>query len=87
MLGFHARGSWERIEDVRDCVLASEQNNAARNLVRDWCAEEGLSTYDRREGAGFLRNLVVREGRRTGDLQLRLVTSPATSAPRRSPQR
>ncbi len=76
VLGFHARGSWERIEDVRDCVLASEQNNAARNLVRDWCAEEGLSTYDRRESAGFLRNLVVREGRRTGDLQLRLVTSP-----------
>ncbi len=76
VLGFHARGSWERIEDARDCVLASEQNNAARNLVRDWCAAEGLSTYDRREGAGFLRNLVVREGRRTGDLQLRLVTCP-----------
>ena len=45
-----------------------------------WCATgartEGLSAYDRRESAGFLRNLVVREGRRTGDLQLRLVTSP-----------
>ena len=26
--------------------------------------------------AGFLRNLVVREGRRTGELQVRLVTSP-----------
>ena len=25
---------------------------------------------------GFLRNLVVREGRRTGELQVRLVTSP-----------
>jgi 23S rRNA (uracil1939-C5)-methyltransferase len=76
VLGFHARGSWELIEDARDCVLASQRNNAARNLVRDWCAEEGLSTYDRRTGSGFLRNLVVREGRRTGDLQLRVVTSP-----------
>jgi 23S rRNA (uracil1939-C5)-methyltransferase len=76
VLGFHARGRWDRIEDARDCMLASERNNAARNFVRDWCRAEGLSTYDRRGGDGFLRNLVVREGRRTGDLQLRLVTSP-----------
>ena len=76
VLGFHARGRWDRIDDARDCVLASERNNAARNLVRDWCRAEGLSVFDRRAGAGFLRNLVVREGRRTGDMQLRLVTSP-----------
>jgi len=73
-LGFHARGQWERVLDTSDCVLASERNNEVRNLVRDWCAAEGLSAYDRRLGTGFLRNLVVREGRRTGDLQLRLVT-------------
>ena len=29
-----------------------------------------------RRSSGFLRNLVVREGRRTGELQVRLVTSP-----------
>ncbi len=54
--------------------LASERSNAVRNFVRDWCAEQGLSAYDRRRRGGFLRNLVVREGRRTGDLQVRLVT-------------
>jgi 23S rRNA (uracil1939-C5)-methyltransferase len=74
-LGFHARGRWDRIEDARDCMLASERCNAVRNLVRDWCAREQLSVYDRRDGTGFLRNLVVREGRRSGNLQLRLVTS------------
>jgi 23S rRNA (uracil1939-C5)-methyltransferase len=75
VLGFHARGRWDEIEDARDCMLASERGNAVRNLVRDWCAQEGLSVYDRRGGMGLLRNLVVREGRRTGGLQLRLVTS------------
>ncbi len=73
--GFHLRGRWNEIDDVRDCVLASERSNAARNLVRDWCRAEGLDAYDRRTGHGFLRNLVVREGRRTGDLQVRIVTS------------
>jgi len=75
VLGFHARGRWDRIEDARDCILASERGNAARNAVRDWCAAEGLGAYDRRASHGFLRNLVVREGRRTGELQLRIVTS------------
>jgi 23S rRNA (uracil1939-C5)-methyltransferase len=75
VLGFHSRGRFDRIDDARDCVLASERSNAARNLVRDWCRAEGLDTFDRRAGHGFLRNLVIREGRRTGDLQIRVITS------------
>jgi 23S rRNA (uracil1939-C5)-methyltransferase len=75
VLGFHARGRWEDVLDTRDCVLASERSNEVRNLVRDWCAAQGLSTYNRRHGTGFLRNLVVREGRNSGDMQVRLVTS------------
>ena len=44
---------------------------------RSWrgAAAEGLSAYDRRSGQGFLRNLVVREGRRGEAIQVRLVTS------------
>jgi 23S rRNA (uracil1939-C5)-methyltransferase len=75
-LGFHRRGSWSEVVDVDDCLLASEANNEARNSVREWAREEELGAYDRRKRSGVLRNLVVREGRRTGDLQTRLVTSP-----------
>jgi 23S rRNA (uracil1939-C5)-methyltransferase len=74
--GFHAPGSWEQIVEVRDCLLASEAGNMAREAVVAWCRAEGLTPYDRRSGEGLLRNLVVREGRRTGELQVRLVTSP-----------
>lgn len=74
-LGFHQRGHWDRVQDARDCMLASERNNAVRNFVRDWCAEAGLDAFDRRTHDGLLRNLVVREGINTGDLQVRLVTS------------
>jgi 23S rRNA (uracil1939-C5)-methyltransferase len=73
--GFHAPGSWERIEHVEDCLLASEAGNEARRAALRWCRERGLGAYDRRAQIGLLRNLVVREGRRTGDLQVRLVTS------------
>jgi 23S rRNA (uracil1939-C5)-methyltransferase len=74
-LGFHARGRWDLIVDVDDCKLASEAGNAARNGVREWAREESVSAYDSRGHTGMLRNLVVREGRRTGQIQTRLVTS------------
>ncbi|MBA2241230.1 MAG: 23S rRNA (uracil(1939)-C(5))-methyltransferase RlmD [Solirubrobacterales bacterium] len=76
-LGFHRRGSWREVVDVDDCHLASEANNHARNDVRDWAALHGLESYDPNVHQGVLRNLVVREGRRTGELQTRLVTSEA----------
>jgi 23S rRNA (uracil1939-C5)-methyltransferase len=74
-LGFHRRGRWDVVDDARDCMLASERSNAVRNLVRDWCAAQSLEALDRRTREGFLRNLIVREGRRTGELQVRLVTA------------
>lgn len=77
VLGFHARGRWDRVVDAEDCLLASEANNRRRNDVRAWAREAALPAYDRRAGRGVLRNLVVREGRRTGQMQARLVTSPA----------
>jgi 23S rRNA (uracil1939-C5)-methyltransferase len=76
-LGFHRRGSWHEVVNVQDCFLASERNNEARNHVREWARAEGLGAYDRRAREGVLRNLVVREGRRTGQIQTRLVTSAA----------
>jgi 23S rRNA (uracil1939-C5)-methyltransferase len=79
-LGFHARGRWDRIVGVEDCMLASEAGNDARNEVRDWARRESVPAYDRRARQGVLRNLVVREGRRTGQIQTRLVTSPAQFA-------
>jgi 23S rRNA (uracil1939-C5)-methyltransferase len=77
VLGFHERGRWDRIVDAEDCQLASERNNARRNELRDWARSAGLSAYDKRAHQGVLRNLVIREGRRTGQLQSRLVTSAA----------
>jgi 23S rRNA (uracil1939-C5)-methyltransferase len=44
--------------------------------VKAWCRQEGLTAWDRETGTGVLRNLVVREGRRSGQVQARVVTSP-----------
>ena len=76
-LGFHARGRWDLTVDADDCHLASEAGNEARNAVREWGRAEAIPAWDRREQRGVLRNLAVREGRRTGQIQTRLVTAKA----------
>ena len=78
VFGFHAPGHWERIVPIDDCLIASERSNVASRQVLEWCRARGLTAYDRRTHEGFLRNLVVREGRRTGQIQVRLVTMPGT---------
>ena len=78
VLGFHRPGRFDLIDDVTADILASERVDEVREAVKAWCREEGLSAWDRESQAGLLRNLVVREGRRTGQVQARLITSPGS---------
>jgi 23S rRNA (uracil1939-C5)-methyltransferase len=74
-LGYHQAGRWDVVEDVDDTVLASERANEIRRVVREWATGHGLKAFDRDTGAGFLRNLIVREGHHTGQTMVRLVTA------------
>ncbi|HEY7891965.1 MAG TPA: 23S rRNA (uracil(1939)-C(5))-methyltransferase RlmD [Solirubrobacteraceae bacterium] len=81
LCGFHASGGWKRVEPITDCLLASERGNLARELTLQWCRGQRLGAWDRHRenvgtGTALLRNLVVREGRNAGLLQIRLVTTP-----------
>jgi 23S rRNA (uracil1939-C5)-methyltransferase len=76
-LGFHPPGRWDLVAPMEACLLVSERADAARRAVLEWARAQGLSAHDRRTHRGLLRNLVVREGRRTGQLQVRIVTGPA----------
>src|SRR5439155_1063729 len=49
--------------------------DAIRGAVRDWAREERLEAYDQAEHKGYLRHLVVREGRNTGQVLVQLVTA------------
>jgi 23S rRNA (uracil1939-C5)-methyltransferase len=76
VLGFHKLGRWDELIGVDPCLLTTDLGNAVRNAVREWAREERLDAYDQRTGEGYLRQLVVREGRNTGQILVVLVTSP-----------
>ena len=74
-LGFHKAGRWDEVLEVERCWLTTDLGNAIRNAVREWAREEGLQAYDQEEQTGYLRHLVVREGRNTGQALVQLVTA------------
>ena len=75
-LGFHKAGRWDEVLEIEKCWLTTDLGNGIRNAVRDWAREEGLVAYDQAERTGYLRHLVVREGRNTGQALVMLVTGP-----------
>jgi len=75
-LGFHRAGRWDEVIDIEECLLTTDLGNAVRLAVREWAREERLQPYDQKTGIGYLRHLVVREGRNTGQVLVVLVTAP-----------
>jgi 23S rRNA (uracil1939-C5)-methyltransferase len=76
VLGLHRAGRWDEVLDIRKCWLTTEVGNEVRDAVRKWAREEGLDAYSQADGTGYLRHLVVREGRNTGQALVQLVTGP-----------
>ncbi|MBA2296097.1 MAG: 23S rRNA (uracil(1939)-C(5))-methyltransferase RlmD [Actinobacteria bacterium] len=76
VLGFHRAGRWDEVIDVEECLLTTDVGNAIREAVEEWARSEGLEPYDQEAQTGYLRHLVVREGRNTGQALVMLVTTP-----------
>src|SRR4051795_4825041 len=75
-LGFHRAGRWDEVLEIERCWLTEEVGNGVRDAVRAWAREEGLEAYSQADGSGYLRHLVVRQGRNTGQALVQLVTAP-----------
>jgi 23S rRNA (uracil1939-C5)-methyltransferase len=75
-LGFHRAGRWDEVLEINECLLTTELGNAIREAVQVWAREEGLVAYNQATQEGYLRHLVVREGRNTGQALVMLVTGP-----------
>jgi 23S rRNA (uracil1939-C5)-methyltransferase len=74
-LGLHKAGRWDEVLEIEKCWLTTDLGNAIRNRMREWAREEKLQAYDQATQEGYLRHLVVREGRSTGEVLVQLVTA------------
>ncbi len=74
-LGLHPAGLFSKVLDIEECFLQSPLSNRILHLTRKFALEKNLSFYSTVTHTGFLRHLVIREGKMTGDVMVNLVTS------------
>lgn len=73
-LGLHIPERFDRVLDIEECWLQSETSREIVNFVREFCKARALDIYSTVTHIGFLRNLVIRQSRHTGELMVNLVT-------------
>ncbi len=61
VLGFHARGFFDKVVEIRECLIQPSKGNQIREYIREVCDQLGAQYYDLRANEGFLRNVVIRE--------------------------
>lgn len=75
-LGLHPPGyKWE-VVSLTECPLLSPRVSTLLPAIEAVFRGRGLRAWDPRRDDSFLRNLVVREAKRTGELLIELVTTP-----------
>jgi 23S rRNA (uracil1939-C5)-methyltransferase len=75
-LGFHRAGRWDEVLEIERCWLTTDLGNAIRRAVVQWARSQSLEAFSQADQTGYLRHLVVREGRNTGQVLVVLVTAP-----------
>ncbi len=74
-LGMHPAGMYQKVLDLEECHLQSEESVRIVNTVRQFSVSRGLTIYSTYTHTGYLRNLVIRQSANTGELMVNLVTS------------
>src|SRR5262245_12300046 len=75
IVGLHEAERYDAILDVERCLLQSDGMNAVLAEVRTFVRERRWSVYRQETEEGWLRFLMLREGRRTGEGIVNLVTA------------
>jgi 23S rRNA (uracil1939-C5)-methyltransferase len=58
--GFHAKGLFDKLVDIKTCYLQAEPTNEIRIAVKELAIQQGWTFYDIRQHTGFLRTMQVR---------------------------
>jgi 23S rRNA (uracil1939-C5)-methyltransferase len=75
-LGMKPKGRWYEVLDLHECFLLSPEAAPLLARVRAWAEAEKVAPYNGHKKNGFLRHLVLREGKNTGERMVNLVTAP-----------
>jgi 23S rRNA (uracil-5-)-methyltransferase RumA len=74
-LGLYKKRSYMSVLEMKSCMIVSPDFDLIRNAVLEYMRERGYTPRNKKTRDGYLRNLVIRRGERTGELLINLVTT------------
>ncbi|NLI90367.1 MAG: 23S rRNA (uracil(1939)-C(5))-methyltransferase RlmD [Epulopiscium sp.] len=74
-LGLHRKGGMYDIVTVDGCHIADEDFSKILRYVLDYCTEAGLNFYHKMKREGYLRYLLIRKSKASGEILVNLVTT------------
>lgn len=76
-IGFYAKKSHEII-DCESCLIQYDKSDEINAKIRRLIGKHGIKPYDEAEGKGFLRHIVIKQGYKTDEIMVILVTNGLT---------
>lgn len=80
-IGFKKRGSWKKIVPIDGCALFGEKSFEAIKKLKKFMEDFKLAAWDLKKHLGFIRYIVLREGKFTGELMVNIITSNERDLP------
>lgn len=74
-LGLHHRGKYDEIFNVEQCLLQSPTSNNLVAWFRRYVAENKITVYHVKKHGGYMRFLMIREGKNTAQTMVNIVTN------------
>lgn len=78
-LGLHKRNSFYDIVTVDGCRIASKDYSIILRATLDYFKDKDVTFYKKMQHVGYLRHLVVRNGIKTGEILINIVTTTQQS--------
>ena len=64
-----------RVVDTRNCLIEDEKASSIIQTIKKMCVSFKIKAYDEDSGFGFLRHVLIRVGKKSGQIMVVLVTS------------
>ena len=74
-LGLHIPRIFDKVLDLNECYLQSEESNKILNFTREFFRSKNATIFSTKTHEGYLRHLVIKQASHTDDLMVNLVTS------------
>lgn len=75
ILGLHPAKKYQEVFKMEECFLQSPLSVAIALSIAEWAREKNLTAWNPQTRTGVLRNVVVREGKNTGELLVNFIIS------------